>query len=138
VLYHFPHRLGMRAQAYAMAGPRARAIEAVEEALQSVEQTGERWYEPELLRIKARILAAAPHADHRAAVKCLDEAITKASERNTKLWEGRARVDLALLLAKDGKQQTAADIIRPMRAWDRNIDVPEMEAAHRLQDRLGH
>jgi class 3 adenylate cyclase/predicted ATPase len=138
VLYHFPHRLGMRAQAYAMAGPRVRAIEAVEEALQSVEQTGERWYESELLRTKAKILSGAPHADYRAAGECLDQALAIALERNTKLWEGRTRIDLAALLAKEGKHEAAASIIRPMRAWSGNIDVPELEAANRLHDQLGH
>ena len=136
VRYHLPHRLGMRAQTYALAAPQPQAIEAIEEALASVEQTGERWYEPELLRIKAGILAAAPLADLRAAATCLDQSLVTAVQRNTRLWEGRTRIDLAVLLAKQGRQQVAASIVGPMQAWGDDVDIPEMEGAQRLREKL--
>lgn len=136
IFYHFPHRLGMRAQTYAMAGPQSKAIDAIEEALLSVEQTGELWFEPELLRIKAKILAEGPFADNRAATACLDQALSVATDRNTRLWEGRTRIDLAILLAKEGKQQAAASIIEPMQEWPDEVDIPERETARSLRQKL--
>jgi hypothetical protein len=126
----------MRAQTYAMAGPQSKAIDAIEEALLSVEQTGELWFEPELLRIKAKILAEGPFADNRAATACLDQALSMATDRNTRLWEGRTRIDLAILLAKEGKQQVAASIIVPMQEWPDEVDIPERETARSLGEKL--
>ena len=99
VLYHIPHRLGMRAQTYALAGRPQQALDAIEEALASVEQTDERWYESELLRIKAEMLAKAPIENFRSAEACLEQAIATAAGRGALLWEARARIDLARLLA---------------------------------------
>jgi class 3 adenylate cyclase/predicted ATPase len=133
VVYHLPHRLGMRAQTLALAGRQAAAIEAIEEAVASVEATGERWYEAEILRLKALLVAAAPAADFRAAERCLEQAIATASRQSARLWESRARLDLALLLARQNRD--ARTVVGPVVAWD-DIDLPERERAKAMLEKL--
>ena len=137
VLYHIPHRLGMRAQTYALAGRPQQALDAIEEALASVEQTDERWYESELLRIKAEMLAKAPIENFRSAEACLEQAIATAAGRGALLWEARARIDLARLLASEQREAAACSVIAPLRAWHTDIDLPERARAVTLLERLG-
>ena len=136
VAYHLNHRLGMRAQAFALADDQRKAMDAIEEAIDAAGRTGERWYEAELLRIKAEILASDAIADVRAAETCLEASIATASGQGAALWEARARIDLATLLAKQQREAVAGSVIEPMRAWGPNIDLPERGRAQTLLERL--
>ena|SRR6476619_2122400 len=126
----------MRAQAFALADDHRKAIDAIEEAIDAAERTGERWYEPELLRIKAEILASDAIADVRAAETCLEESIATASRQGAILWESRARIDLARLLAAQHREAVASSVVEPMQTWGRDIDLPERDRAQTLFDRL--
>jgi predicted ATPase len=136
VVYHLPHRLGMRAQAYALARDYPKAIDAAEEALESVGRTGERWYEAELLRIKAEVLSAAPIADLGAAERCLEAAVATAAGQGALLWESRARIDLAKLLVRHRSTAVAGSVVQPIQAWASDVDLPERDHAKALLERL--
>ncbi len=56
--YHLTHRLVLRADTLAVCGKTAEAIDAIDEAQEAGYRTGERWYEPEVLRKKAALLAS--------------------------------------------------------------------------------
>jgi predicted ATPase len=135
VRYHLPHRLGMRAQTYAAAGRHSDAIAAIEEALASVKQTGETWYEAELIRIKAEFLSSASHADLRIVQSLLELSIATASRQGARQWESRARIDLAKLLAQVSRDASARDVLAPTRDWT-EIDLPERSRAAKLMRRL--
>lgn len=137
LFYHLPHRLGMRAQTYALAGHQGQAADAIEEAIASVQRTGEHWYEAELLRIKAEILLSAPSPDSRVAESCLERAIAVADKQGARLWESRARIDLATLLATQ-QRGSAASVLDPLRTWGSEIDLPERSGAEALRQRIGH
>ena len=137
LFYHLPHRLGMRAQTYALAGRHRQAADAIEEAIASVQRTGERWYEAELLRIKAEILLVGlgarqpygrilPRAVHCGGVPA-----------RRPLWEARARIDLAKLLATQ-QRKSAASVLDPLRTWGSEIDLPERSGAEALRQRIVH
>ncbi len=137
VRYHLPHRLGMRAQTYAAAGRNSEAVTAIEEALASVKQTGETWYEAELLRIKAEFLRSASPTNRQIAESLLEQSIATASGQGARQWESRARIDLAKLLAEQSRDAVARDVLAPTRDWS-EIDLPERTHAAELIERLGN
>ncbi len=137
LFYHLPHRLGMRAQTYALAGRYGQAADAIGEAVASVQRTGERWYEAELLRIKAEIFLSGPTADVHSAEKDLEQAIATASHQGAFLWESRARIDLAKLLAAQQRESAACGVLDPLRTWSSEIDLPERFRAETLRQHLG-
>jgi len=137
VRYHLPHRLGMRAQTYAAAGRNSDAVIAIEEALASVKQTSETWYEAELLRIKAQILSSSSQDNRRVSELLLEESIATASGQDAHQWEARARIDLAKLLAEQSRDAVARDVLAPTRDWS-EIDLPERARAAELIERLGN
>ncbi len=131
VRYHLPHRLGVRAQTYEAAGRTSEAVAAIEDALASVERTGESWYEAELLRIKAGLLRTASPADRRIAESLLEQSIATASRQGARQWESRARIDLATILAVQSREAAARDVLAPTRDWS-EIDLPERSRVAKL------
>src|SRR6185369_14191627 len=61
--YHLAHRFTVRTEALAAAGRVKAARESADEAVEAVARTGEVWYEPEALRVKAQIAQAGPSRD---------------------------------------------------------------------------
>jgi predicted ATPase len=121
VRYHTPHRLGMRAQAYIAAGRHAQARDAIDEAIASVAATGERWYEAELVRLDAAVLAGTAAPDERAVEARLEQAIA---------------LDLADRLARRSRPDAARDVLRPVLAWGEDVDLVERAAAAAFVARL--
>jgi hypothetical protein len=60
--FHLPIRIALVGRAKAAAGDVAGACSYYESALEAAEITGERWYQPELLRVKAEALLALSEA----------------------------------------------------------------------------
>jgi class 3 adenylate cyclase len=87
--------LGYLAQLHATAGDVDRALELVDEALESVHKTGEYLHLPELLRQRAGYIGALGRPDSRDAVADLLEAEAVAAEQGASLARLRAAVDLA-------------------------------------------
>jgi predicted ATPase/class 3 adenylate cyclase len=136
VRYHSLHRLGMRAQAYAAAQRHGEAIDAIDEALAAVETTGERWHEAELLRIKASMLTAMPGSHRSAAETLLEQAVAIAAAQGARLWECRARIDLARALSGASRIEAARDVLAPVAGLGDDIDIDERAAALALRARL--
>jgi hypothetical protein len=85
-----------------------RKVERLEEALVTVNDaiarstdTGAEFDLPELLRIKAKILAG--REDHRAATRCLRDSIAKARAQHAISLELRSAITLTGLLRGEGK-----------------------------------
>jgi predicted ATPase len=98
------------------AAVRERALKYVEDALQTVNDTGERYYEPELYRIGAELKSK--------ALKTLDEAeqwfrrardlAASAAERSLEL---RAAAGLARLLREDGRAGEGKQVLEEVVSW---------------------
>jgi len=87
------------------------------EALTHVDTTGERWYEPELYRLKGALLLQ-QSADYQAeAETCFHHAIRIAQSQQAKSWELRAATSLARLWQQQGKRQEAYDLLAPVYNW---------------------
>ena len=102
-----------------------------------MQETGERWYEAELVRWKAQILISAPKADGCVAESLLEQSMAIASTQSARLWESRTRIDLATLLAEQSRAPAARAVLGPTREWSDTVDLPERSRAAKLFEKLG-
>lgn len=135
--YHLTHRLVLRAETLAACGKAAEAIDAIDEAHEAAAQTGERWYEPEVLRKKAALLVAKSRSEEQNAETLLEEAMAAADNCGAQLWRIRAAADLARLYAKRGALGEARDLLAPHRgSLAEGLDLRDLANAKALLDRL--
>ncbi len=107
-----PALLGSLAESLAGAGQAADGLLAVDEALAHCERTGERWYTPELLRIKGELLlqAGAPEAAATAGDHFL-QGLDWARRQEVLWWELRCGTSLARLWHKQQRTKEAYEIL---------------------------
>ena len=82
-----------RAGAYEIAGQIEEGAARLDQALQVVERTGDRWFGAELDRQRGRLLLRQGHPE--AAEELYRKALGIAREQEAKLWELRAAASLA-------------------------------------------
>jgi predicted ATPase len=108
----------------------------LDDALQIVEKTGERWFAAELNRLKCQLLLRQGHTD--AAEEQYRKALSIAREQEAKMWELRAAVSLARLRRDQGRLAEARDLLAPVYAWfTEGFDTPDLKEAKALLDELG-
>lgn len=105
-----PYYLGLLAEAQRRANRTADGISLLNEALELVERTDERWYEAELYRLMAEALIT--NSDRHDAERWLGRALRTAQKQDAKFWELRAGTSLARLWRDQGKRRSP----RPARA----------------------
>src|SRR5437868_7013651 len=97
--------LALLAEAQEIIGQPEAGLTVLTEALTHVDTTGERWYEPELYRLKGALLLQ-QNADNQAeAEACFHQGISIARAQQAKSWELRAATSLARLWQQQGKRQ---------------------------------
>jgi len=111
-LLHTPMYLGVLAQALLARGRFADAEEAVEAALKLQRETKENWCLPELLRVKAQIMAAHGEGDHALAI--LGSARENALAIGARSFELRIVNDLAEILIAEGTNEEAVQLLVPV------------------------
>ncbi len=104
--------LAMLAERFHTVAPIA-ALEAIEEAIESV-GTGERWYEPELYRLKGDLLISGRRPRTGEVEQCYRSAIETARAQGAKAWELRASNSLARLLEKQDRRKEARAALQPV------------------------
>ena len=108
----------------------------LDDALQIVERTGERWFAAELNRHKGQLLLRQGHSE--AAEELYRKALSIAEEQEAKLWELRAAVSLARLRRDQGRRAEARDLLAPVYGWfTEGFDTPDLKEAKALLDRVG-
>ena len=107
-----PYYLGLLAEAHRRANRSAEAISLLNEALEVVERTDERWYEAELYRLMAEALIT--KSDRNDAEGWLRRALRTAQKQDAKLWELRAATSVARLWRDRGKRTDARYLLAPI------------------------
>ena len=109
-----PYYLGLLAEAHRRANRNPDAMSLLDEALELVELTGERWYEAELCRLMAKALIT--RSDRHDAERWLYRALQTAQKQGARFWELRAATSLARLWRDQGKRTEARDLLAPIYA----------------------
>jgi predicted ATPase len=129
-----PYYLGLLAEAHRRANRSAEAISLLNEALEVVERTDERWYEAELYRLMAEALIT--NSDRRDAERWLCRALRTARKQDARLWELRAATSTARLWRDQGKRTDPRELLAPIyRSFTEGLDTRDLkEAAGLLAD----
>jgi predicted ATPase len=132
-----PYCLALLAEAHGMIGEPEAGLTALAEALTLVDTTGERWYEPELYRLKGELLLQQSSDNQADAETCFTQAIAIAQNQQAKSLELRASTNLARLWQQQGKRQEAHDLLAPVYGWfTEGFDTADLKDAKALLEEL--
>jgi predicted ATPase len=130
-----PHYTALLAGACEIAGQMGEAAVLLDDALQMVARTGERWFAAELNRRKGQLLHDQRHYENAEAWYL--EALSIARQQDAKLWELRAAVSLSRLYRNQGRHADARGLLAPIFAWfTEGFDTPDLKEAKALLDDL--
>jgi class 3 adenylate cyclase/predicted ATPase len=129
------YHIALLAKACEIAGQIEEALTLLDDALQIVERTGERWFVAELNRKKGELLLRQGHTEAAEELYC--KALSIAAEQEAKLWELRAAASLARLRRDQGRHAEARDVLAPVYNWfAEGFDTPDLKDAKALLDEL--
>jgi predicted ATPase len=114
------------------------AFGSLDYALRFVEQSGERYYEAELHRLRGELLLAGGRASDEEEIQgYFRKAIEVARQQDARSWELRAATSLARLLAKQGRRDEARTILADIYGWfTEGFDTRDLKDARSLLDEL--
>jgi predicted ATPase len=132
-----PYFLALLAEAYETMGQPAEGLRTLTEALTLVDKTGERWYEPELYRLKGALLLQ-QSSDHQAeAERCFHHALDIARNQQAKSLELRAATSRARLWQRQGKRDEARQVLGDVYGWfTEGFDTADLQDVKALLDEL--
>jgi class 3 adenylate cyclase/predicted ATPase len=130
-----PYSLALLAEAYGTMGQPEAGLTVLTAALTHTETTGERWYEPELYRLKGELLLQQFSDNQAEAETCFHHALDLARNQQAKSFELRAATSLARLWQQQGKRQEAHDLLAPIYNWfTEGFDTLDLKDAKALLD----
>ena len=130
-----PYHMALLAMASEIAGQIDEAMEALNDALQMVERTGERRLVAELCRRKGQLLVRQGQAG--AAEELYRKSLSVAEEQGAKLWKLRAATSLARLWGEQRRRVQARDLLAPVYGWfTEGFDTADLKEAKALLDEL--
>ena len=114
------------------------AREIIRKGVATAEQTSERMFEAEFLRLKARALVIEGGSGMSSnAQKLLEDALALALSQKARSLELRAAADLARLRRAQGRDAEARDLLAPVYGWfTEGFDTPDLKEAELLLDEL--
>jgi predicted ATPase len=99
----------------------------------AIEQTGERWFDAEVHRVRGELLLKLRRPDVAAAESAFMRAIEIARSQQTRTFELRAALSLANFHQAMGRYQAASELLGPALVGFRaGPEVPEVEQTQRL------
>ena len=130
-----PYFTALLAKACEIAGQVKEAVTLVDEALQIVERTRERWFAAELYRHKGQLLLRQGYAE--PAEELYRKALSIAREQEAKLWELRGAMSLSRRWGEQGRRAEARALLAPVHGWfTEGFATPDLRAAKMLLGEL--
>jgi class 3 adenylate cyclase/predicted ATPase len=128
--FHVPYRLARAAEACLVAGEIEDGLQLIREA---TAQSGDRWFAPELHRLKGELLLEAGRRDE--VEECLDRALKVAQEQGARLLELRAAMSFSRVLQAQGRRNEARGLLAPIYTWfTEGLDTADLQQARALLD----
>ncbi len=131
-----PWYFALLAAAYAQLGDPKAGLAALVEAETRMGQSGERWPEAEIHRLKGELMLSMDGVDA-GAEPCFRRSIEVARGQQARSPELRATTSLARLWAERGERQKAYDLLVPVYAWfTEGFDTLDLKDAKALLEEL--
>jgi len=131
------HDLAILAEAHGTIGQPEAGLTVLAEALTLADTTGERWYEPELYRLKGELLLQQSSDNQAEAETCFQQAIAIAQNQQAKSWELRTTTSLARLWQQQGKRDEARQVLGEVYYWfTEGFDTADLQEAKALLEVL--
>ncbi len=106
-------------------------------AVTAVDESGQRYYDAELQRLKGELLFRQAVPDQAQAEACFHEALDIARAQQAKSWELRTTTSLARLWQSQDKRKEAYDLLAPVYGWFTEVfDTADFKDAKALLDEL--
>ncbi|MGH9201748.1 MAG: hypothetical protein ACRD2A_11000, partial [Vicinamibacterales bacterium] len=129
--------LALLAEMHGKTGAVEEGLQALRQALAHMQETDERYYEAEVLRLNGDLLLQRDQSDVSSAEGCFRQAIEVARRQSARSWELRAATSLARLWATQNKIVEARDLLAAVYGWfSEGFDTPDLRDAKRLLDEL--
>ena len=125
--------LAILAEAYGKVGQSREGLRTVDEALDVVKRTEERWYEAELYRLKGELILEQSQENCSETEACFQRALDVARKQAAKSLELRAATSLARLWQRQGKTTEAHALLTPVYEWfTEGFDTADLKDAKAL------
>jgi predicted ATPase len=132
-----PWHLYHLAMAYAELGQPDDARRCVDDAIDKVERSKEKWCEAEVIRIAGEVALKSPARDTQKAEKYFERALSVARQREMRSWELRAAMSMARLWRDKGKVRQARELLAPIYEWfTEGFDTRDLKEAKALLEEL--
>jgi predicted ATPase len=132
-----PQRLQYLAMAYAELGQLDDAWRCIDDAIETVERSKEKWCEAEVHRTAGEIALKSFVPDPEKAEAYFDRALAVARQQRAKSWELRAAMSMARLWRDQGKHYEARDLLAPVYGWfTEGFDTLDLREAKTLLGNL--
>jgi predicted ATPase len=123
--------------AYAELGQLDDARRCIDDAMDKVERSKEKWCEAEVNRVAGEIALKSRARDTENAEKYFDRALAIARQQLEKSWELRAATSIARLWRDQGKSQQARELLAPVFGWfTEGFDALDLREAKALLEEL--
>jgi predicted ATPase len=124
-------------RAYAELGRFDDAWRSIGEAIDTIENTKETWFEAETNRIAGEIALLSPEPDAAKAEAYFERALAVARAQQAKSWELRAAMSMSRLWRDQGKRDEARNLLAPVYEWfTEGFDTLDLKEAKALLDEL--
>jgi class 3 adenylate cyclase/predicted ATPase len=132
-----PHFLLHLAIAHAELGQPDDARRCIDDAIERIERSKEKWGEAEVHRIAGEIALKSPQQDVAKAEKHFERALAVSRTQQTKSWELRAAMSMARLWRDQGKRHEARELLAPVYGWfTEGFDTLDLKEAKALLEEL--
>ena len=129
--------LSLLAEAYAQVGDPEEGLTALNAACAFADQTGERFYDAELHRLKGQLLLQMSSQYQSEAADAFQNALSIARNQQAKSLELRAATSLACLWQQQGQHEKARNLLAPVYCWfTEGFNTLDLQKARSLLDSL--
>jgi adenylate cyclase len=134
-LMYTPMELTRLAEAHGELGHTEQGLTLVAEAMEVARSTEERYYEPEMHRVRGELMLA--EGDEDAAEGSFEEAVQVARQQQARSLELRATVSLCRLWHEQGRREEAREMLSGIYGWfTEGFDTPDLQEAKALLQAL--
>jgi class 3 adenylate cyclase/predicted ATPase len=134
---HRPYFLSLLAEAHGEVGQIEEGLAVLNEALDTVNKTEERYWKAELHRHRGELLLMQQMQKVGEAEECFRQALDTARRQQSKSLELRAAMSLSRLWQQQGKQEEAHHLLADIYGWfTEGFDTPDLQEAKALLQEL--